>query len=194
MEARALAHLSFLTVATTIVSLVHAAYIITTGGIRVIIAALVEDCMSLTVANLPVVATASLQRLSGASSRDPNPDGDGQRWSSFKFRSRSRAPGATSATTNWTTDFGGGGGGGGGGDGGRGGAVVDSTHTEFTGTTLEPTKSTIPVFASASTKDEKDGDTEKGTAFDQQVHRVNGDGGVVRIDVLPYPREPPPSS
>jgi len=190
MKARALAHLLFLTVATTIVSLVHAAYIITTGGIRVIIAALVEDCMSLTVANLPVVATASLQRLSGVSSR-ANPDEDGQRWSSFKFRSRSRAPGATNTTTNWTTGFGGGGGG--------GGVVVgDTTHTEFTGTTLEPTKSTIPVvsedvFASTSTKIEKDGDAEKGTAFDQQVHRVDGDGGVVRIDVLPYPREPPPS-
>jgi len=35
------------------VSLVHAAYIITRGGIPVIISALVEDCMSLTVANFP---------------------------------------------------------------------------------------------------------------------------------------------
>jgi hypothetical protein len=175
---------------TTVVSLVHAAYIIATGGIRVIISALVEDCMSLTVANLPVVATASIQRLSGLGSRDANPDGDGQRWSSFKFRTRSRAPGATNASTNWTTGFGG---------GGRGAAVVDDTmHTEFTGTTTEPTKNTIPVvsedvFASSSTKAEKAGDAEKGTAFDQQVHHVDGDGGVVRIDVLPYPREPPPS-
>ncbi|KAH9955898.1 hypothetical protein BC827DRAFT_1085255, partial [Russula dissimulans] len=49
-------------IVTTIVSLVHAAYIITRGGIPVIISALVEDCMSLTVANLPVVATASIHR------------------------------------------------------------------------------------------------------------------------------------
>ncbi|KAF8262793.1 hypothetical protein EI94DRAFT_1600472, partial [Lactarius quietus] len=46
-------------IVTTIVSLVHAAYIISRGGIPVIISALVEDCMSLTVANLPNVATAS---------------------------------------------------------------------------------------------------------------------------------------
>ncbi|KDQ54571.1 hypothetical protein JAAARDRAFT_60555 [Jaapia argillacea MUCL 33604] len=45
-------------IVTTIVSLVHAAYIITVGGIKVVISALVEDCMSLTVANLPVAATA----------------------------------------------------------------------------------------------------------------------------------------
>jgi len=49
MKARSLAHLLFPTVATTIVFLVHAAYIIiTTGNVRVIIAVLVEDCMSLT--------------------------------------------------------------------------------------------------------------------------------------------------
>ncbi|KAJ8096296.1 hypothetical protein PM082_011451 [Marasmius tenuissimus] len=46
---------------TTIVSLVHAAYILTTGGIRVIISALVEDCVSLMVANVPVVVTALLR-------------------------------------------------------------------------------------------------------------------------------------
>jgi hypothetical protein len=175
-----------LTVITTIVSLVHAAYIITRGGIPVIISALVEDCMSLTVANLPVVATASLLRLTGASSRDANPDGDGQRWSSFKFRSPSRVPGATNGSMNWTTGF-----------AGRSGAVIgDTGNTELTGTTLEPVKGTIPVgsedniFASTSKKTEKD--AEKGTVLDQQVHRVGGDGGVVRIDVFPYPREPPP--
>jgi hypothetical protein len=96
-----------LTVVTTIVSLVHAAYIIDTGGTRVLIAALVEDCMSLTVANLPIVATAFIRRLSGVSSCDNNFDGDGQRGSSFKFRSWSCAPGgATTATANWTVGFG----------------------------------------------------------------------------------------
>jgi len=45
-------------VVTTIVSLVHAAYILTLGGPKVLIAALVEDCMSLFVANVPIVATA----------------------------------------------------------------------------------------------------------------------------------------
>ncbi|KAG7086353.1 hypothetical protein E1B28_002314 [Marasmius oreades] len=48
-------------IVTTIVSLVHAAYILTTGGIRVIISALVEDCVSLIVANVPVVVTALLR-------------------------------------------------------------------------------------------------------------------------------------
>jgi hypothetical protein len=92
---------------------------------------------------------------------------------------------------NLTTGFGGG--------GDRGGAVVDdTTHTELTGTTLELTKSTISVvaedvLASTSTEVEGDGDAEKGNVFDQQVHHVNGDGDVVCIDVLPCPREPPPS-
>jgi hypothetical protein len=155
---------------TTIVSLVHAAYIIATGGIRVIISALVEDCISLTVANLPIVATAFIRCLSGVSSGDGNFDGDGQRRSSFKFRTWSRAPGATTATTNWTISFGGDG------SGGRSDTVVgDTTHTELTCTTLEPTKDMMPVgsedniFASTSTKLEKD--VETGTTLDQQVHR-----------------------
>ncbi|EIM90595.1 uncharacterized protein STEHIDRAFT_165171 [Stereum hirsutum FP-91666 SS1] len=59
---------------TTIVSLVHAAYIITDGGIKVVIAALVEDCMSLSVANVPVVATAILRWCGvGESSGDGAP-------------------------------------------------------------------------------------------------------------------------
>lgn len=45
-------------IVTTIVSLVHATYILTLGGPKVLIAALVEDCMSLFVCNVPVVATA----------------------------------------------------------------------------------------------------------------------------------------
>ncbi|KAL0566599.1 hypothetical protein V5O48_015409 [Marasmius crinis-equi] len=57
---------------TTIVSLVHAAYILTTGGIRVIISALVEDCISLMVANVPVVVTA-LIRAAGDRDHDNRP-------------------------------------------------------------------------------------------------------------------------
>ncbi|KAJ6616997.1 hypothetical protein B0H10DRAFT_1347022 [Mycena sp. CBHHK59/15] len=45
-------------VVTTIVSLVHAAFILRNGGIKVVISALVEDCLSLIVANIPVVITA----------------------------------------------------------------------------------------------------------------------------------------
>lgn len=39
----------------------HATFILTTGGIKVIISALVEDCISLIVCNLPVVATSLLR-------------------------------------------------------------------------------------------------------------------------------------
>ncbi|KAF9077176.1 hypothetical protein BDP27DRAFT_1254160 [Rhodocollybia butyracea] len=46
---------------TTVVSLVHATFILTTGGIKVIISALVEDCISLIVCNLPVVVTSLLR-------------------------------------------------------------------------------------------------------------------------------------
>ena len=58
---------------TTIVSLVHAAYILTTGGIRVIISALVEDCVSLMVANVPVVVTAMLRASGHGGGEDARP-------------------------------------------------------------------------------------------------------------------------
>ncbi|KAF7342290.1 hypothetical protein MVEN_01817200 [Mycena venus] len=45
-------------VVTTIVSLVHAAYIVRNGHEKVIISAVVEDCISLIVANIPVVVTS----------------------------------------------------------------------------------------------------------------------------------------
>ncbi|KAJ7708962.1 hypothetical protein B0H17DRAFT_1000054 [Mycena rosella] len=48
-------------VVTTIVSLVHAVFILRNGGIKVVISALVEDCISLIVANIPVVVTAIVQ-------------------------------------------------------------------------------------------------------------------------------------
>ncbi|KAJ8096300.1 hypothetical protein PM082_011455 [Marasmius tenuissimus] len=55
---------------TTIVSLVHAVLTFTTGGSPMIISALVEDCASLTVANVPVVI-ASLFRVAADPDRKP---------------------------------------------------------------------------------------------------------------------------
>ncbi|KAI0050480.1 hypothetical protein FA95DRAFT_1570553 [Auriscalpium vulgare] len=81
-------------IVTTIVSLVHAAYIITIGGKNVLISALVEDCMSLTVANVPVVGAALLRRVgstahgSHASAYADDAE-NGPRWSSFRFKTRS---------------------------------------------------------------------------------------------------------
>ncbi|KAF8526666.1 hypothetical protein BU17DRAFT_20676, partial [Hysterangium stoloniferum] len=48
-------------IVTTIVSLVHAAYILKNGRIEVLISALVEDCMSLFVCNIPVVVNSILR-------------------------------------------------------------------------------------------------------------------------------------
>ncbi|KAK2467364.1 hypothetical protein APHAL10511_000599 [Amanita phalloides] len=45
---------------TTIVSLVHAVYILTAGGKKVVIAALVENGVSLVVCNVPVIASAAI--------------------------------------------------------------------------------------------------------------------------------------
>ncbi|KAJ8096297.1 hypothetical protein PM082_011452 [Marasmius tenuissimus] len=59
---------------TTTVSLVHAAYILTTGGIPVIISALVEDCASLTVANVPVVIAALLRTIGDHNQRPASTD------------------------------------------------------------------------------------------------------------------------
>ncbi|PBL00056.1 hypothetical protein ARMGADRAFT_1008547 [Armillaria gallica] len=48
-------------IVTTIVSLVHAAYILTLGETKVVISAIVEDCVSLIVCNVPVVVTAVIK-------------------------------------------------------------------------------------------------------------------------------------
>lgn len=171
-------------------SLVHAAYIISRGGIPVIISALVEDCMSLTVANLPVVATASFRRLKNGSA---NADADGQRWSTWKFKSRT-VPHST------------GGGGGGGGttyftagfgtiSHGAAGTRVDAntgTETELTGTALEQSKGTVSIGMGAYSL----GSVDPEELFANGTKAVDGarrdDKGVVRIDVLPYSREQPP--
>jgi hypothetical protein len=194
------AHIFVLSVVTTVVSLVHAAYILTVGGIPVIISALVEDCMSLTVANLPVVATASMKHFSTTAAREPDPDGDGQRWSSWKFRSPTQPAGTASMTTQLTSNFRSKGGGARAG----GGRIADNTGTmSTTDTTIDLTqKSVIPAFeigsdeqlfgasgAEKKTEGEKLNDQE--TAAATAVRRE--DRSVVRIDVLPYPREPPSS-
>jgi len=182
---------------TTVVSLVHAAYIITRGGIPVIISALVEDCMSLTVANLPVVATASIRHFSTTAAREPDPDGDGQRWSSWKFRSPTQPAGSGSMSAQLTANYRSKGGGAGAGIG-----RADHTGTTTTtDTTIDLTKkSAIPTFKTGSdeqlfgasgaekrTEGEKVNDHE--TAAATAVRRE--DRSVVRIDLLPYPREPP---
>ena len=189
------AHTFVLSVVTTVVSLVHAAYIITRGGIPVIISALVEDCMSLTVANLPVVATASIRHLSTTAAREPDPDGDGQRWSSWKFRSPTQPAGTASMTAQLTANFRSKGGGAG------AGSVANNTGTTTTtDTTIDLTKkSVIPALeigsdeqlfgASGTEKTEGEKVNDQETAALTAVRRE--DRSVVRIDVLPYPREPP---
>jgi hypothetical protein len=165
---------------------VHAAYIITEGGIPVVISALVEDCMSLTVANVPVVATASLRHVSSTNSPHVDDDGDGQRWS-LKFRTRTtRLPGST---THWSTGFG----------LSKGGMAVGK-NAELTDTTLSSSKNTKPPYSSGSLRPDEmfagtktgglDEDTEKSQVYEPVDEARREDRGVVRIDVLPYPRQP----
>ena len=178
----------FCAVVTTIVSLVHAAFIISRGGIPVIISALVEDCMSLTVANLPVVATASWRRID--SSNGSGDDGDGQRWSTWKFKTRTlpslstTAAGGTGGGTYFSTALG----------TGRTTADLGTTTTELTGTGLEHSKGSVSIgmgaysVGSVAHDDELFAKSVEGTGV-----RNEEKGGVVRIDVLPYnTRDQPP--
>jgi hypothetical protein len=75
------------------VSLVHATYILTIGGTKVLIAAIVEDTVSLMVANLPVVFMASLRVLGTTTEDDSEPPTGGI--STFRFNTRTGATGAT---------------------------------------------------------------------------------------------------
>lgn len=183
---------------TTIVSLVHAVLIITRGGIPVIISAFVEDCMSLTVANLPVVVTSSIRHFYTTGARGPDPDGDGQRWSSWKFRSPSQLAGTANMTAQLTSNFRPNGSGGAG-----GGNIAANTGTmSTTDITIDLTnKSTIPALeigsddqlfgaSGAEKKTEGERTSDQETAAATTVRRE--DRGVVRIDYLPYPREPSP--
>jgi len=49
-------------IVTTIVSLVHGVYLLTSTGLPVLIAGITEDCVSLVVCNITVIATAMLRR------------------------------------------------------------------------------------------------------------------------------------
>ncbi|KAI0053213.1 hypothetical protein FA95DRAFT_1552711 [Auriscalpium vulgare] len=74
-------------IVTTVVSLVHAVYIIRSGGKNVLIAAIVELGMSLTVANVPVVVTAFARvvKRDASAAGTEDPDG-GPRWTTLQFR------------------------------------------------------------------------------------------------------------
>jgi hypothetical protein len=172
-------------IVTTIVSLVHAAYIISRGGIPVVISALVEDCMSLTVANLPVVATASFRRLDSES----NNDGDGQRWSTWKFKTRT-LPMTTNegnSATYFTTGLG---------AGSRSRSVaVDpdmGTATELTSSALEQSKGSVSVGMGAYSLGSVDAEDVFANGTKAVDPRREEKPGVVRIDVLPYSRDQPP--
>jgi len=159
-------------IVTTIVSLVHAALIISRGGIPVVISALVEDCMSLTVANLPVVATASFRHLD-SSSAGPDGDGDGQRWSTWKFKTRSLPP-STTAGTYFSS------------------APDVGTATELTGTAKASVSIGMGAYSVGSVGPDEVFAANATKSVDVGAeHREKG--GVVRIDVLPYnTRDPPP--
>ncbi|KAI0084845.1 hypothetical protein BDY19DRAFT_997408 [Irpex rosettiformis] len=86
-------------IVTTIVSLVHAAFILTIGGIRVVIAAIIEDTFSLIVCNIPVVVTFLLRHtfVFGPESGSP-PDTQGDPGvSTFNWR---REESTASSTTS----------------------------------------------------------------------------------------------
>lgn len=84
-------------VVTTVVSLVHAALIFEDAGIKVVIAAMVENAVSLMVCNVPVLATAVLRRM--GSTRDDDADTSaGTRLGTF-LRFRTMKSRGTAATT-----------------------------------------------------------------------------------------------
>ncbi|KAF8468523.1 hypothetical protein DFH94DRAFT_697739 [Russula ochroleuca] len=183
-------------IVTTIVSLVHASYIITRGGIPVIISALVEDCMSLTVANFPVVLSASIRHFSSSPSHDLDDDEPSLTW---KFRTPTQ-PDSGTVTGQLSTGYRPRGG------GGRGVGNTTTTTSEVTDTTIDLTKkSVIPafevgseeqLFGASGVEKKTEGEiamdgNDQTTAVATAVRRE--DRGVVRIDVLPYPREPLPS-
>ncbi|KAJ7609063.1 hypothetical protein FB45DRAFT_1039220 [Roridomyces roridus] len=71
-------------VVTTVVSLVHAAFILRRGGVKVLISALVENSLSLIVANLPIV----IARLINLARDEDDSDPVGRQTTSLRFNSR----------------------------------------------------------------------------------------------------------
>jgi hypothetical protein len=162
---------------TTIVSLVHSVFILTSGGVHEAISALVENSMSLTVANVPVVATALFRPIWGYPVDDSD---DGKRWvrSALKFRSRPR-PRVTSTTgTQWSIGLIPG--------AGRGDAS-DGNVNKLTDTTLDLTKQAGPVYTVRTL------DTEEIFVTGETKNATSEDGDVVHLDVLPYNHQPPSS-
>ncbi|KAH8976605.1 hypothetical protein EDB86DRAFT_3251409 [Lactarius hatsudake] len=128
--------------------------------------------------------------LSGDSS---NADGEGQRWSSFKFKTRTMPPSSGAGTAFFTTGFGA--------VSRSAGASVGAnagTETELTGTSLEQSKGTVSGIGAYSLgavgPDElfANGTKSVDGAAETAEGRREDKGGVVRIDMLPYPHEQPP--
>ncbi|KAK7015210.1 hypothetical protein VNI00_019140 [Paramarasmius palmivorus] len=93
---------------TTAVSLVHAAFIFIGAGHQEVMAAIAEDCVSLIVCNVPVVATVMIRKFSGGNDeRGPRKSrATNNRSLTLKFATfngRSRAAGATSVGQTTTT-------------------------------------------------------------------------------------------
>jgi hypothetical protein len=88
-------------IVTTIVSLVHAIYIFKHGGPKVIIAAFVENCISLIVCSLPVVITASM-RLRALDTQESSVPQNGLP-SLMMFTSPSKTQRTTFGGTKFTT-------------------------------------------------------------------------------------------
>ncbi|KAI0247711.1 hypothetical protein BJV78DRAFT_1157041 [Lactifluus subvellereus] len=164
---------------TTIVSLVHAAFIISEGGFPELISALVEDCMSLT-----VPAFLSSRRPYSAASLAPIREmrmtttmaSAGHYHSSSARRQHARLalPRAGPPAS------------------GSAGAGVSSGNTTESAT-LDATMKTLPAYpVDALGPDEMSAGAKTDKELDENAKK-GMDGGVVRIDVLPYPRQPPPS-
>jgi len=85
-------------IVTTIVSLVHAAFIFEDAGIKVVIAAIVEDTFSLIVCNLPVVVTAVMRKAG-----KPEDDTDHTNQSTFGWKAATRRT-ATAQTATTASD------------------------------------------------------------------------------------------
>ncbi|EPQ55756.1 hypothetical protein GLOTRDRAFT_138555 [Gloeophyllum trabeum ATCC 11539] len=94
---------------STSISLVHAAYIIAVGGTKVVLIAAIEDCLSLTVANLPVMATSLFRALgmhADGGAGDSEMDDTGE---DIHFKTRSRSQAATGLRSRISGMFAGGG-------------------------------------------------------------------------------------
>ncbi|EIN03555.1 hypothetical protein PUNSTDRAFT_128715 [Punctularia strigosozonata HHB-11173 SS5] len=99
-------------IVTTVVSLVHAALIFEDAGIKVVIAAMVENGVSLMVCNVPVLATAFIRAMGRHDSSDTDdPDdsaantylkfGSKLRFSTSVFKKSAGGGGTTTTTFGW---------------------------------------------------------------------------------------------